>query len=137
MATRDDLAAQRVLLSDPKNMAMAYADATDQAGLAKRVGEVMREAKKASAVARISMSDAVMRILQSERDTARKIGGDWIDRQARIEINNQNLGSSISVAYPIALRIVRNTYPEVTAMADFGTVSETAMRIVFIGWFKD
>ena len=61
-------------------MAMAYADATDQAGLAQRVGEVMREAKKASAVARISMSDEVMRILQSERDTARKIGGDWLDR---------------------------------------------------------
>ena len=55
----------------------------------------------------------------------------------RIEINNQNLGSSIDHAYPIALQIVRNTFPEVTAMADFGTVSETAMRIVFIAWFKD
>ena len=40
-------------------------------------------------------------------------------------------------AYPIPLRIVRNTFPKVTAMADFGTVSETAVRIVFIGWFKD
>jgi hypothetical protein len=60
-----------------------------------------------------------------------------LDRQARIEINNRNLGSSIDQAYPIALRIVRNTFPEVTAMADFGTVSETAMRIVFVGWFRD
>jgi hypothetical protein len=118
-------------------MAMAYADATDQAGLAQRVGEVMAAGKKAATAAKISLSDAVMRILQSERDTARKIGGDWLDRQARIEINNQNLGSSLSVAYPIALRIVRNTFPEVAAMADSGSVTEMAMRIVFIGWFKD
>ena len=86
---------------------------------------------------RNSQVDAVRQILEGQRDVAQKIAGDWLDRQARIEIKNQNLGSSIDQAYPIALRLVRSTYPEVTGMADFGTVTETAMRIVFVGWFKD
>ena len=51
-----DFAAERVLRSDPKNMAMAYADVTDQAGLAQRVGEVMSAAKKAAALAKIPLS---------------------------------------------------------------------------------
>jgi hypothetical protein len=129
-------AAQMVAAHDP-DMVNAYADDSDSAGLARSQGEIWRAAKRASSAAKISISDAVMRILQSEPQVAKKIGGDWLDRQARIEINNQNLGSSISVAYPISLRIVRNTFPEVTAMADFGSVTEMAMRIVFIGWFKD
>jgi hypothetical protein len=99
------LAAERVLRSDPRNMAMAYADATDQAGLAQRVGEVMAAGKKAATAAKISLLDAVMRILQSEREVAQKIGGDWLDRQARIEINNLNLGGNISRSYPVALRL--------------------------------
>lgn len=60
-----DLAAERVLRSDPRNMAMAYADATDQAAVAQRVGEVINSAKKAAGVAQISLHDAVRQILES------------------------------------------------------------------------
>ena len=62
------LAAERVLRSDP-NMAMAYADATDQTALARRVGEVMNAAKKAAGVAKIPLQDAVRQILEGQRDT--------------------------------------------------------------------
>ena len=129
--------AAKMVAAHDDNMVQAYAygDA-DSPGLVRRQGEVWQAAKQASTAAKNSMSDAVMRILRDERDVAKKIGGDWLDVKARVEINNQNMGSVISVAYPIALRIVRATFPEVTAMADFGTVSEAAMRIVFIGWFK-
>jgi len=45
--------------------------------------------------------------------------------------------SSQDTAYPVTLRLTMRQFPEVTAMAHFGTVSEMAMRIVLIGWFKD
>jgi hypothetical protein len=86
---------------------------------------------------RKSQVDAVRQVLEGQRDVTQKIAGDWLDHQALVQINNLNLCSSQDTAYPLALRIVRSTFPEVTAMADFGTVSEMAMRIVFIGWFKD
>ena len=118
-------------------MAIAYADATDQAGLARRVGEVMSAAKKASAAAKISLSDAVMHILQGQRDVAQKVAGDSLDREAMIQINNLNLGASIDTAYPVALRLVINAHPEVTQQYQTGSVSELSRRTIFRAWFKD
>jgi hypothetical protein len=118
-------------------MAMAYADATDQAELAQKVGEVMSAAKKAAGVAKIPLSDAVRQILEGQRDTSSKIAGDWLSREAMIQINNLNLGSSIDQTYPVALRLVMRAHPEVNAMYESGTVSELAMRTIFRQWFKD
>ena len=129
-------AAKRVPRRDPR-MAMAYADATDQAGLAQRVGEVMSAAKKAAGMAKIPLFDAVRQILENERDTSRKIAGDWLSREAMIQINNLNLGSSIDQAYPVALRFVMRAHPEVNAMWSSGVVSELALRAIFRQWFRD
>jgi hypothetical protein len=131
------LAAEKVLRRDPKVMAYAYADATDQSALAQRVGELMVGAKRASTAAKIPLHTAVVRILENEADASRKIAGDWLDREAMIQINNLNLGSSVDRAYPVALRIVTRTHPEVSAMWQSGRVSELAIRTIFRQWFRD
>ena len=111
-----DLAAERVLRSDPKNMAMAYADATDQAGLARRVGEVMAAAKKAATAGKIPLSTAVMRIL-ARRGASRRARsrGDWLNREAMTRINNLNLGSRSIRRTRSPCGSSVNTYPEVDA----------------------
>src|SRR5262245_31681332 len=116
------------------NMVAAYAEAT---GLPVSIGEVVSAAKRAAGVARVSLQDAVRQILEGQRDTAKRVAGDWMDHRARIEINNMNLGSSVDRAYPIALRIVMRTYPEVNEMYEIGTVSELAMRTIFRQWYRD
>ena len=126
-------AAELVAKHDP-NMVAAYAEATD---LPVSIGEVISAAKRAAGAARVSLQDAVRQILEGQRDTARRVAGDWMDHRARIEINNMKLGSSVDRAYPIALRIVMRTYPEVNAVYETGTVSELAMRTIFRQWFND
>jgi hypothetical protein len=125
-------AAEMVAQHDP-NMVAAYAEATD---LPVSIGEIVSAAKRAAGVARVSLQDAVRQILEGQRDTAKRVAGDWMDHRARIEINNMNLGSSVDRAYSIALRIVMRMYPEVNAMYETGTVSELAMKTIFVQWFK-
>src|SRR5262245_55723798 len=67
------------------NMVAAYAEATD---LPVSTGEVISAAKRAAGVARVSLQDAVRQILEGQRDTAKRVAGDWMDHRARIEINN-------------------------------------------------
>jgi hypothetical protein len=62
------------------------------------IGEVISAAKRAAGVARVSLQDAVRQILEGQRDTAKRVAGDWMDHRARIEINNMNLGSSPQIS---------------------------------------
>ena len=132
-----DLAAEKVLRRDPQVMSYGYAESTGQSAISDRAGEVMAAAKKASSAAGISMSDAVLRILQDEPDVARKLAGDFLDNKAMTAINNENLGSSISEAFPVALKIVMRTYPEVRQTYETGRMSMISMRTIFWAWFKD
>ena len=105
-------AAERVLRRDP-NMAMPYADATDQGALAQRVGEVMNAAKKAAGASQYFIagcrSSNLGRTASSSAKDRRRL-----DRSLGGCSNQQSqLGGDQATAYPVALRIVTRTYPEV------------------------
>jgi len=94
-------------------------------------------AKRAVGAAGVSLRDAVRQILEGEPAVAQKVAGDWLHHRALVEINNQNLGSSVDRAYPVALGIVKREYPQVNQMYLSGRVSDLAMRTIFVQWFKD
>jgi hypothetical protein len=85
----------------------------------------------------MTMADAVLQILQNERDVSQKIAGDWLSATARTTINNENMGSSIDDAFPVAFAVVRQTYPEVWQQYNTGAVSRLSMRTIFRQWFRD
>jgi hypothetical protein len=101
------------------------------------VGEIVSAAKKASAVAKIPLQDAIRRILQSETEAAKKVAGDWLSAKAITAINNLNIqGATLDQTFPVGLRVVTRQFPEVNAMWDSGVVSDLALRTIFTQWFK-